>query len=341
MPSAGYAIMATMAKNSTGNFFERLLAALDRLQQKHHALSFPYAVVRKYSDDNAGQLAALITYYGFLSLFPLLLAATSIIDLVAQHNSDLRIRLVADINSYFPIVGEQLQSSVHSTKTGAALIAGLLVALYGARGIADAVRGALDHAWAIPRVKRSGFPKSLLKSVSLLVGSGIGLLLTTTLAGYTLAAVGRSPLLRIIPIVVNISLLYIIFMYTFLIGTSRKHPRKDIRLGAITASFGLLLLQTIGGYLITHQLHNLRGLYGQFALVLAILFWIYLQAQVLVYAIEINVVHTYKLWPRSLTGKPITAADKKAFRLYAEKEAYRPKPEEEIDVTFKNPSARL
>jgi membrane protein len=333
--------MAQNKNGSGGNFIERLLALFDKTQQKHHALSFPYAVIKKYSDDDAGYQAALITYYGFLSLFPLLLVATSLIDSITQRSSELHTRLIADINSYFPIVGDQLQSSVHSNKTGPALIIGLLFALYGARGIADAVRAALDHAWAIPRAKRSGFPKNLLRSLGLLFGGGLGLVLTNGLASYALAAVGRSPLLRLIPILINVSLLYLIFMYIFLIGSSRQHPRKDVRLGAITASIGLLLLQAIGGYLITHQLHNLRGLYGQFALVLAILFWIYLQAQVLMYAIEINVVHTYKLWPRSLTQKPTTSADKKAFRLYAEKEAYRPKPEEEISVTFRKPSTSL
>jgi len=325
------------AQKSGGNPLNRLVMWLDAYQQKHHALSFPYAVIKKYGDDDAGHQAALITYYGFLSLFPLLLVATSIIDLVAQYNSDLRTRLVADINSYFPIVGQQLQSSVHNSKTGAALAVGLLFALYGARGIADAVRSALDHAWAVPRVKRSGFPKNILKSLALLFGAGLGLLLTTTLASYALTALGHAPIFRLLSILINVALLYFIFMYTFLIGTSRRHPRKDIRLGAITAAIGLLILQSVGGYLITHQLHNLRGLYGQFALVLAILFWIYLQAQVLMYAIEINAVHTYKLWPRSLTQKPTTAADRKAYRLYAEKEAYRPRPEEEIDVSFQTP----
>jgi len=331
----------TQQSHISENTIERLLHKLDAVQQKHHALSFPYAVIKKYSDDDAGHQAALITYYGFLSLFPLLLVATSLIDSITRRSSELHTRLIADINSYFPIVGDQLQSNVHSNKTGPALVIGLLFALYGTRGIADAVRNALDHAWAIPRTKRSGFPKNLLRSLGLLFGGGLGLVLTNGLASYALAAVGRAPLLRAIPILINISLLYLIFMYIFLIGSSRSHARKDVRLGALTGSVGLLLLQAVGGYLITHQLHNLRGLYGQFALVLAILFWIYLQAQVLVYAIEINVVHTYKLWPRSLTQKPTTAADRKAFRLYAEKEAYRPKPEEKIDVSFQKPSPDL
>jgi len=123
-------------------------------------------------------------------------------------------------------------------------------------------------------------------------------------------------------------------MYVFLIGSSRRHSRKDTRLGAIVATVGLLLLQTAGSYLITHQLHNLQGLYGQFALVLAILFWIYLQAQVFVYAIELNVVHTYRLWPRSVTGKPLTPADEKALRIYAEKEVRFVHPPAQSDTSF-------
>lgn len=324
---------------TSGNFIERLLLRLDAFQQRHHAFAFPFAVVKKYGDDEAGHQAALITYYGFLSLFPLLIVATSVVDLIAQHNLHLRARLLGDINTYFPIVGNQLQSSVHSGgKTGVALAIGIVVTLYGARGIADAVRGALDHAWAVPRVRRSGFPKNALKSISLLLGAGLGLLITSVLAGYATAALGRSLVFRIVPIIITVGLLYLIFMYTFLIGTSRRRPRKDLRIGAITAAVGLLVLQTLGGYLITHQLHNLQGLYGQFGLVLAILFWIYLQAQVLTYAIEINVVHAFVLWPRGLTGKPITAADKKAYSLYAKKEAMRTQPEEEIAVTFQNPA---
>jgi len=322
---------------SNGNFVTRLLARLDAFQQRHHAAGFPYAVLKKYGDDEAGHQAALITYYGFLSLFPLLIVATSVVDLIAQHDVQLRAKLVADINSYFPIVGNQLQNQVHSSgKTGLALAVGLVLTLYGARGIADVVRGALDHAWATPRVKRSGFPKNVLKSFALLLGAGLGLIITTTLASYATGALGHSLLFRIVPIIINAGLLYLIFMYVFLVGTSHRHRHKDLRVGALTAVVGLLILQTVGGYLITHELHNLSGLYGNFALVLAILFWIYLQTQVFTYAVEINVVHAYKLWPRSLTGT-LTAADRKAYALQAEKEAMRPRPIEEIDVSFGSP----
>src|ERR1039458_889564 len=56
------------------NAVKKLIAALDRLQQSRPWLAFPIAVWKKFGDDQAGNLAALIAYYGFASLFPLLLA---------------------------------------------------------------------------------------------------------------------------------------------------------------------------------------------------------------------------------------------------------------------------
>src|SRR4051812_45055262 len=75
------------------NPFERTARWLDRLQQRHRSFAFPFAVIKKYGDDDAGHQAALITYYGFLSLFPLLLVATSIVDILAQNNPNIQTQL--------------------------------------------------------------------------------------------------------------------------------------------------------------------------------------------------------------------------------------------------------
>jgi len=305
---------------ASSNHISTVAARADRLQQRHHALSFVCAVVKKYNDDGAGQRAALLTYYGFLALFPLLLIATSIADFIAQHNAHVRVRLLNDLTNYFPVGGSELQQNIHSGhRTGIALIVGLLFALYGARGIANALRNALDSAWATPRSKRSTFPTSMLKNLELLFGAGLGLLLTTALASYTTAALGHSFVFRLVSTATDAVLLYILCMYVFLIGPAQRRPRRDLRVGALTLVVGLLILQTIGGYLITHQLHNTSGLYGQFALVLAILSWLYLLAQVFTYAVEVNVVHTYRLWPRSLSGRYPTVADEKTRQLYTER----------------------
>ena len=69
----------------------------DRLQRKHRVLGFPYAVVKKYGDDEGGRQAALITYYGFLSIFPLLLLGVAVLSRVLADHPDLRQRLIAEI----------------------------------------------------------------------------------------------------------------------------------------------------------------------------------------------------------------------------------------------------
>lgn len=294
---------------------QKLATNTDKWQQRHHATAFTYAVIKKYGDDSAGHQAALLTYYGFLSLFPLLLVATSVVDFIAQRNMHLRERLLTDATSYFPVVGQQLQQNIGSSRTGLALVVGLLFAVYGGRGIADAVRSALDAAWGTPRRRRAGFPTRLFKSFGLLLGAGTGLLLTTALASYATAALGHSFIFRLVPLAINVVLLYLIVMYVFLMGPSKRRKRRDLRLGAVATVIGLLVLQTVGGYLITHELRNTSGAYGQFALVLTLMFWLYLLAQVFMYSVEINVVHTHRLWPRSLTGSLPTPADEKAGRL--------------------------
>lgn len=304
---------------ASSNRIHTVAAKVDKLQQRHHALGFVCAVIKKYNDDGAGQRAALLTYYGFLALFPLLLVATSIADFIAQHDAGVRVRLLNDLTNYFPVGGQELQQNIHSShRTGLALIVGLLFALYGARGIANALRSTLDSAWGTPGSKRSRFPDSTLKNLELFFGAGLGLILTTALASYATAALGHSFIFRLVSIAINTVLLYILCMYVFLVGPSERQSRRNLRVGAVTVVIGLLILQTIGGYLITHQLHNTSSLYGQFALVLAILSWLYLLAQVFTYAVEVNVVHAYRLWPRSLGGVHPTAADEKTKQLYAE-----------------------
>lgn len=315
------------------NPIQQLLQSVDKWQRRHRFSAFPYAVVKKYGDDESGYQAALVTYYGFLSLFPLLIVATSVIDLVTRGNQALRHRLTDAIGNYLPSISDQLQHTVHSKSgTGLALLVSLLFLLYGAKGSADAVRHALDHAWEVPRSNRSGFPKNTLKSLALITGGGIGLLVSATLSGIATSALSHMWYFRLLPIILGVAINYLVFLFIFRIGTSRKHSIPDIRLGALTAALALLILQFAGVSLMHHQLKNATGAYGQFGIVLALLFWIYLQAQVFMYAVQINVVHTFRLWPRSLTGKELTEADDKALSYYAKRERLQSPDTETVRV---------
>lgn len=315
--------MASQVKKAKSkNPIERLQAWFDGFQQRHKSVAFPYAVIKKYSDDESGYQAALITYYGFLSFFPLLIVATAVIQSISQKDASLRDQFISSVNSYFPAIGQGLTESINApSKTGLALLVGLLITFYGARGVTDAIQHALNHIWAVPRHKRAGFPKAPVRSLAMIIFGGIGLVIAASFNGWA-ASADHDIASRFALWLSGFTVLFLVLWGTFTFGSSaRKRPFSNIP-GALFAAIGLLALQVLASYLITRQLHSLRGLNAQFAIVLVLMFWMYLQAQLVMYAIEFNSVRALKLWPRSLNNKPPTDADRKAYELYRERETF-------------------
>ena len=264
-------------------------------------MGFSFAVVKKYGDDEAGRHAALLTYYSFLSLFPLLLVLTTLTERIVGHDAHLQARVISGITSYFPLLGNQLSAHVHGLhKSGLALILGILFTLYGTRGVADAFTRGVRHIWGVPKEQHDAFPKSAAKNLALIVIGGAGFILASISAGLA-AAAGHGLGFRTLSIAINLFILF--WLFTFLINFSLpRHVRlKETRVGAAAAAIGLVILQLLGNIVLKHQLKNLDALYSTFAVALGLLFWLYLQTQVLYYAIEVAVVSSQKLWPRSLT----------------------------------------
>ncbi|HEY5668201.1 MAG TPA: YhjD/YihY/BrkB family envelope integrity protein [Candidatus Saccharimonadales bacterium] len=305
---------------------------LDRTQQKHRVLSFPYAVIKKYGDDNGSYQAALITYYGFLSLFPLLLVAVVVLQFLF-HNENLRADILHNIANYFPVVGEQLQHNIHTTRVGLGLVVGLIIALYGARSGADALRYTLDHTWLTPHHKRAGFPKGMLRSFGVIGVGAFGLALSVVISGFS-SLLGHTIWQTIIANVLGALGLTWVLLLAFRIASSKAVAYKDMFVGTFCGAVVMQLLLTFGGILVRHQLRSLGSLYGTFAIVLGLLFWLYLLAQVLVYAIEIDTVRTLRLWPRSITPELKTDGDRRAYDLYAKSARYM--PDEKVFVEFDN-----
>lgn len=291
-----------------------VIDSLDAYQQKHSWLGFLYAVIKKYGDDESGHQAALITYYGFLSLFPLLMVVTSVLQLIAQNNPSFRADVLNGITNYFPSIGGQLQDSISSSnRSGVALIVGLLLSFYGARGGADAFRCAVNHIWHVPKLDRAGFPWGALKSLAVLVVGGIGLLLSTFLASY-IAGINGLVVFKIGSAVLNLTILVGILLLTMKLSLSQRMITiKDLLPAAIIGALSVFIIQNFGTYLLANQLKNMSALYGTFAVVLGLLFWIYIQVQVVLYAIEISTVRSLKLWPRSLGGS-LASADKQVYK---------------------------
>jgi membrane protein len=305
------------------NAVQRAVRAADELQRRHAWLAVPVAVWKKFGDDQAGNLAALVAYYAFVAIFPLLLVLVTVLGIVLKNDAGLRKRVLNAALTQYPVVGPDLEHSIGRLHgTGLALVIGLLGTFFGARGVASALQNALNSAWEIPFDRRPRFPWSWLRSFAMMFVIGVGFIVTTSLttlaggAGRVLPGAGPHVLAVAVSLVLNFGL----FWLGFRLATAREVTWKQLRLGAVMSAIVWQVLQTFGGYFLSHQLAHASPLYGTFALVLGLIAWFYLQAELTLYAVEINVVRAYRLWPRSIAPPPYTEQDHRAYQLYAQVE---------------------
>jgi membrane protein len=321
------------------NALKKLVAALDRFEQNRPWLAFPVAVWKKFGDDQAGNLAALIAYYGFASLFPLLLVLVTVLDIVLAHDPTLKAKVLNSTFSHFPGIGNTLRHATagHTVSgTGIALVIGIVLTFLGARGVAAAAQNALNTVWGVPLSRRAGFPWSLLKQLGLILAVGIGLLATTLLSG--LAGASASVLggvaAQIGTLVVSLVLNILVFWLGFRLAVEREIKARQMLPGAVLSAIVWQILQLFGTYLVAHTLKS-SSVYGVFGVVLGLLAWLYLQAQFTLYAVEANVVSVRRLWPRSLAPPPFTPEDVRAFDMYAK--THERRPELDIETRIASP----
>jgi membrane protein len=320
---------------------------LDDLQRRRPGLGFPLAVVYKFFDDQGTYLAALIAYYAFVSLFPLLLLFTTILGFVLAGHPHAQQQVVNSALGEFPVIGQQLRASAHSLSgNGTALVIGILGSLYGGLGVAQSSQNALNKVWAVPRQARPNPIKARLRSLGLLILLGSGALVTTLLSGITTGAgvlnTGLGFTSRLLAIVLAVVVNVALFLVAFKILTARNLSWRQIRLGALVAAVGWELLQLLGTYYLSHKLKGSSQVYGVFGLVLGLLAWLALEALVVVIAAEINVVTVDHLYPRSLLtpftdNVELTNADERAYTSYAKTEKH--KGFQQIDVTYDGPES--
>lgn len=313
--------------------FKRPLRKFDEFQQRHRVLGFPLAVVKKFGDDHAGNLAALIAYYAFFSIFPLLLVLVTVLGIVLHNDPSLQHRIVSSALVDFPVIGDQLKNNVGSlNKTGAGLIIGLIGTFWGARGVANAAQNAFNSIWEVPYKDRPGFPFNQLRSVAMIGVVGVGVLVTTGLSAVGGGSGGVGAAIRVGAIALSLVLNALLFWLGFRLATAKTVETQELLLGAVLAAIVWEVLQAVGGYLVSHQLKNSSGVYGVFGLVLGLLSWLYLQAQFTIYAVEVDIVRQRKLWPRALLAPPLTKGDERAYEAYAEVEKRRDPQDVDLDI---------
>ena len=305
----------------------------DAYQQRHRWSAVPVAVVKKFGDDQAGNLAALVAYFAFFSLFPLLLVFMTILGFVLRHNQSAQDAVEKSVLNQFPIIGSQIR--VHSLQGSvSALAIGLVTSLLAGLGVTGAAQNALDSVWAVPFKERPNFLQSRIRGLGLLAFLGLLFIISTAASGLVsggFGGVGDKIAGYVVAILVNLAL----FFAAFRLMTATAIPSRDLRVGTVVAAVLWTILQALGGFYIGHVLNKQSDAGKTFGLVIALLVWLHLGAQVMLYSAEINVVVTRRLWPRSLFGPPESPADKRTLRALAKVEERS--DSQHVDVEFDTP----
>jgi uncharacterized BrkB/YihY/UPF0761 family membrane protein len=316
---------------------------LDRFQRRHPGAGFPIAVIYKFLDDDGHFLAALVTYYGFLALFPMLLLLSTVLGLALRGNPELQQRLLDSALGEFPVIGPQL--TVPESLGGGVIpfLVGGLVALYGALGLGQAIQHTMNTAWAVPRHSRPDPLRARGRSLLLLCTLGLLVLASTVLSAVGTGAAASGALSIGIEVLVTCASVLAnatVFVLGFRLTTARRLTVRQVAPGALAAAVAWQLLQSFGGVYVARVVANAGAVDAVFALVLGLMAFIYLAATVLVVCVEINVVRVDNLYPRALftpftDDVELTRGDE---RVYAESaRAQRAVRRQRVDVSFEDP----
>jgi len=305
-----------MSLDGLSGLVNRIIAWADRMQREHGVLGFPYAVVKKYGDDEGGRQAALITYYGFLSIFPLLLLGVAVLSRVLADHPDLRQRLIDEI------VPQALRSTVeHSLTTlptsTIPFIVGLIGLLFSGTGVVFSAYQTLNHVAAVRHRLRAGFFSRYVRVFVVLAMLMAGALATGSLTVVATALPGQPGVQRAAAVLGSALVVFAVLLFGAKLLLARPAPVRALWPGAIVGALAVTIVLNAGPPLLARLVIKAGPVYGSFATVAGMFALLYLVGQALVYAAEIAAVRYAKLWPRALDLNHPTAADARALTLLA------------------------
>jgi YihY family inner membrane protein len=287
-----------------------LLGRVDRWQQHHRIAGVVWAVNKKYGDDRGGYLSALIAYYGFISIFPLMLAAFSIAAWVLPGHSGAINSIYSHLGS-FPVLGPSVKAleTKHLSGSVFAVVIGVAGLVWGATGLAKTLQHSMDEAWNVPGRSRINFVKKLVVSLEWFAVFALGIIVSTAMTSlssvFNWGPVG--PVLAALPaLAVNV----VVYLVSFKIFTHKERTWRQLLPGAVIGGLAWTILTGVGIGLLTHDVNHASALYGTFGTTIGFIGFIYLIARLSMYGVELNVVLDRHLWPRTMTSPPLSAADR-------------------------------
>lgn len=317
------------------NVIERTARRVDRAQQGFGPAAFAFGVIKKFGDDRGGSLAALVTYYGFVSLFPLLLLLFTVLALVVGGNASFTKSVENSALANFPLVGNTLRHNITVVHRNSVpgLVISLLILIWGAQGAIQSGQFAMAQVWNVPNVVRPNFWARLVRTLLMMAFLGVFLILGTTTAAFASFAHGWGPAAKVGSVVLTLVLNVLLYVAAFRILTPKQVGSRALLSGAVLGGVAWTALQFAGTLIVGHSLHDNKSIYGVFASMLALVAWIYLGAQMTMYAAELNVVKARRLWPRAMVQPPLTDADRRVLADISRQAVRR--PELHMEVSFR------
>jgi len=288
---------------------------IDAWQRRTPPVAFALAVQRKFAADRGSRLAAVLAYYAFLSIFPAMLVFVTVLGYLLASHGNLRHELLDSAIAQFPVIGSALRDERQLRPLRgnvAAFVIGIAGALWSGMRAMQIAEDAMNDVWEVPLRDRPRFVQKRVRAALMLALIGTTLALTVALSNIA-ALLAVFWLARVVLLLATVVANIAAFSLAFHILTACRLRWRDVMPGAVLAGVGWLGVQLLGTWFVTRVINGATDVYGTFATVIGFLTLFFVQAQLSLWAAEVNVVWARRMWPRSLTGRNLTDADRRAL----------------------------
>jgi YihY family inner membrane protein len=292
--------------------------------------------VKKFTDDHSTNLASMIAFWAFFSVFPLILAFVTVLGYVLPSNGTKK-NVLEHVAAMFPLLDPSTLGSLSGSWW--ALVVGLVSAFWSGTAVVRTIQFAFNSVWEVPYHERPKLVEKITRSFYVLATIGLGLVLSTVISSFvtgTANSINLGIVGHAVGYAIAIALDIGLYIAAFRMLTDREITTRDVLPGAVLSGIAFWILQQLSSFIISRHLQSAQNTYGHFATVITMLWWFYLQSQITLLGAQLNVVLKRRMWPRSLIGGPDTEADHEAYQAYAAERSYH--PTEDVDATFRDRS---
>ena len=296
---------------------ERLRVARSRWPALDHAVR----AYERHSEVLGNQIAGAITYFGFLSFFPLLALAFSLVGYISVWYPDAQTEITKALEEAFPgLIGtgpNQINiNDIVAAKAGAGLL-GLIGLLYAGLGWVDALRDGLRRVFGTLDKKVPFLKKKLIDILVLLMLGGAvlaSIVVSSAATSATEKALGLVGLedhtsaviiLKILAVALALLVDTVLFAILFSRLPGADLTWRRLRSGAFVAAVGFEILKLFGTFLIAKTTQN--PLYATFGVLVGLLVWINFVSRLLIYAAAWTATQPYSPEPLDYEPVPVGA----------------------------------